>query len=126
MSTRTEVSELARTPLSLVGIGELIALAIGKREQVRVEGQSMVPTVLPGDLVLVDPAAYRRKQPSVGDIVLCRHPFRSDVKLIKRVAGLNPDGAMDLRGDNPKQSTDSSTLGAVPFDHLLGRVTSRR
>lgn len=84
----------------------------------------MEPTFRHGDFVLVDPRAYTKASPRVGDVVVCRHPKRSDMSLIKRVAEVDASGRLTLLGDNPEQSTDSRTLGAVPTEHVIGRVTA--
>ena len=71
-----------------------------------------------GDVVVVDTRAV----PIVGDVVLCRHPFQADTEVIKRVAAIDDDGALNLRGDNAAESTDSRSYGAVPAIHLRGVV----
>jgi signal peptidase I len=42
--------------------------------RVAVEGDSMRPTLEPGDWLLVDPLAYGRSPPAVGDLVLVPDP----------------------------------------------------
>ena len=86
----------------------------------------MWPHLRPDDRVLVDPRAYRGRAPERGDVVVARHPFRTDVRWIKRVASVTPSGALELVGDNPDESTDSRTQGLVQPEHLVGRVTSVR
>lgn len=78
----------------------------------------MVPTLLPGWFVLVDPAA--RAEP--GDVVTIRHPDRDDLVMIKRFVASRDDGVW-VESDNPMAGTDSRVFGALPADHLLGRVT---
>jgi nickel-type superoxide dismutase maturation protease len=85
----------------------------------------MLPVLKPGDDVLIDPDAYRHDPPGLGDIVITRHPLRSDVQLIKRVITVLDDGRLQLEGDNPSESTDSRSFGLVSPEHLRGRVTSR-
>jgi nickel-type superoxide dismutase maturation protease len=85
----------------------------------------MVPMLRPGDEVLVDPRAYRRERPRPGDIVVARHPYRTDLRLVKRVAGVAEDGSCFLEGDNRSASTDSQAFGPLPPDKILGQVTSR-
>ncbi len=88
-------------------------------------GRSMTPTLDDGDTVVVDPGAYDNADPSPGEVVLCRHPFRTDVQLVKRVSSVGPDGELMLVGDNPAESTDSGSLSAVPRVHLKGQVMGR-
>ena len=85
----------------------------------------MLPLLKPGDDVLVNPNAYRQTQPRPGDIVVAQHPFRQDVRLIKRVTDVLDNGRYVLKGDNPAESTDSRTFGAISASYIIGRVTSR-
>jgi nickel-type superoxide dismutase maturation protease len=85
----------------------------------------MRPTLAPGDLVLVDPRAYRADRPRRGEVVVARHPFRADLRLVKRVVATREDGRCVLAGDDRGASTDSRTLGAVPGSLILGRVVAR-
>ena len=73
------------------------------------------------DEVLVDPRADVR----VGDIVVARHPFRTDVHVIKRLVELDDEGRARLEGDNPSASTDSRTLGGFSRRSIVGRVSCR-
>jgi nickel-type superoxide dismutase maturation protease len=110
----------------LIGPALQIGLwVLGRRRRYRIDGGSMRPTLGPGDHVLVDPSAYRRRPPRVGEIVLARHPYRRDVELVKRVETTLPDGNLALTGDNPDESTDSRSLGAVPPGLVRGRVVLR-
>jgi nickel-type superoxide dismutase maturation protease len=104
---------------------ELLLWLLRLRRRVRVDGASMIPTLVPGDEVLVDTRAYEKRAPVVGDIVVARRPDRQDVVLVKRVAAQLADGRFVLQGDNPTASTDSRAFGAVTADDLLGKVTSR-
>lgn len=85
----------------------------------------MLPLLKPGDEVLIDPNAYRWAVPQPGDVVVARHPYQRDVRLIKRVTTVQADGSCQLEGDNPAASTDSRTFGQVPYQHILGRVVCR-
>ena len=81
----------------------------------------MLPILDHEDEVLLDP----RAEPRVGDIVVSRHPHRTDVRLVKRLVEFDESGRAILEGLNPEESTDSRTLGGVDPALLLGRVTSR-
>jgi len=104
---------------------ELALWALGRRARFRVAGDSMSPALAPGDQILVDLAAYRRRGPRPGEVVLARHPYRRDARLVKRVARVAADGRCELAGDNPDASTDSRGFGSVPAELLLGRVVLR-
>ncbi len=84
----------------------------------------MLPGLSPGDLVLADTRALQRSAPEVGDIVVARHPFKSGVRLIKRVVAIE-SGRVRLSGDNPDESTDSRGLGLFQTPDLLARVLVR-
>jgi len=72
---------------------------------------------------LLDPRAYQTRLPSVGDVVVARHPFERERLLVKRVESLDAEGRCFLVGDNPQESTDSHALSSFPRDLILGRVT---
>lgn len=101
---------------------ELALWAMGRRVRYRVRGASMEPGLSDGSFVLVDPRAFAREAPAPGDVVVARHPFRTDVRLIKRVRERPSEGRVALAGDRADGSTDSRDFGAVPVADLLGRV----
>ncbi len=97
---------------------------LGKRWRVRVEGRSMLPTLQPNDDVLVLPV--NRVTPlAPGDIVLCIHPFRPDLRMVKRVSETFYDGGCYVLSDNAAEGNDSRSFGVVGRDRIVGRVTSR-
>jgi nickel-type superoxide dismutase maturation protease len=85
----------------------------------------MAPLLQAGDEVLVDLRAYRRQPPRRGDIVLVQHPYQPALRLVKRVMAIVEGEHYQLQGDNPPESTDSRSFGAVSAQHILGRVTCR-
>jgi len=106
------------------GWRELFAWRFGRRHAFRVEGKSMTPTLPPDAVVFVDPAAYDKAPPQVGDLVITRHPFQSGLHLVKRMAEIREDGRYVLRSDNPAES-DSRGFNSIPPGHIVGKVTSR-
>jgi nickel-type superoxide dismutase maturation protease len=109
-------------------MGELINLLlwlVGRRHRYRIVGRSMYPTLSPGDKVWVDLRAYTGSRPQEGEIVLVRHPYRTNLRMVKRVVRVLSDGRCLLSGDNAEESTDSRTFGAVPKAYVLGRVILR-
>lgn len=107
--------------IPIAGIREWLNMLLGRRIGVRVEGDSMNPILHSGDRVLVDP----RSTPEPGDVVVARHPYKSSVRIVKRLISVEPDGRVYLAGDNPNESTDSRTFGSISRSDLLGKVIAR-
>jgi signal peptidase I len=59
--------------------------------RVRVENVSMLPTLKPGEFLLVNRVAYKFGEPSIGDIIVFHAPGANDMDYIKRVIGLPGD-----------------------------------
>ena len=85
----------------------------------------MEPALRRGDWLLVDPAAYRRRAPRAGDVVVARDPRQPSRVLVKRVAGSDADGSIRLAGDAADASTDSRAFGPLPREAIGGRVWLR-
>lgn len=133
--------------------GALLAVLALRRELivVMVTGDSMWPTLAPGDRVLVRRARLARIRP--GQVVVVEAPGPDGYRtgptrgrsladrqwMIKRVAAvpgdprpagippatpdpLVPPGKFVVLGDNPAWSHDSRHIGYVPADRLLGVV----
>ena len=85
----------------------------------------MLPTLQEGQVVLVDPRAYKRERPKVGDVVIATDPRKPERKIVKRVVSASEYDGYYLFGDNANiaESTDSRVFGAVTAEHILGRVT---
>ncbi len=59
--------------------------------RVRVENISMLPTLHPGEFVLINKLAYKIGQPSRGDIIVFHYPRDPSQDYIKRVIGIPGD-----------------------------------
>lgn len=82
-----------------------------------VSGLSMIPTLAPGERLLV-----RTDGPIViGDIVVFERAGQFDVKRILRIEA---DGIF-AQGDNDLVSTDSRTYGLIPHENVIGVATYR-
>jgi nickel-type superoxide dismutase maturation protease len=88
--------------------------------RVAVEGDSMLPTLLPGDRLVV----VRRRRSRPGDLVTVPDPRDPGRVMVKRVAQVTSEGVV-VRGDNPHASTDSRQFGPVPAPSIRGRVVYR-
>jgi len=93
----------------------------------------MVPTLIAGDALYVDPGAYRSRPPRTGEIVVVQDPALPTRHLVKRVGFVpgGPDppggttipvGTVYLVGDDPTGSRDSREFGPVPLALLVGRA----
>ncbi|MFW2380754.1 MAG: nickel-type superoxide dismutase maturation protease [Acidimicrobiales bacterium] len=81
-------------------------------------GASMVPTLEPGDFVLMQPSS--QPVPS-GEIVVAQHPRDPSLLIVKRS---RPDGeGYWLTSDNESEGSDSRDFGPVEASAVLGRVT---
>lgn len=85
-----------------------------------VVGESMLPLLPPGSVVVVHWAARVR----LGDVVVARRPDRPGLLVIKRVTRREGDRWW-IQGDNADASDDSRVFGAVPADAVVGRVVLR-
>ncbi len=81
----------------------------------RIVGDSMLPTLKPGQIVLVSHFKTLR----VGSVVVALQNSR---EVVKRIASITGDWQLQLLGDNQVASTDSRQLGTVPKRHVLGVV----
>lgn len=98
--------------------------------RVEVEGESMAPTLRPGDYLV----AVRSRRVRRGLLVVVEHPDRPGYEMVKRVAAL-PGERLEGRilgtdeywvtGDNEDGSTDSQAFGPVSSAAILGRVVFR-
>jgi nickel-type superoxide dismutase maturation protease len=86
----------------------------------RVKGESMLPLLAEGDLVLAADWYWLVGAPRPGDRVVFRHPdYGTLVKLVDEVRA--DKGQLTVRGTRPV-SLDSQEFGPIPFDALLGKV----
>lgn len=87
----------------------------------------MVPTLVPGDWVLVvTQERYER-----GDVVVVEHPQRSGYEVVKRITGAPGDVVADrklgpdeywVQGDYAPRSTDSRAFGPVSAGNLKAKA----
>ena len=101
----------------------IVAVGLVWRRPVRrveVTGDSMLPTLAPGDRLLV----LRHRRARVGDVVAVLDPRLPARTLVKRVAARDGNDVTVL-GDNAAASTDSRILGPVAPASIRGRAVYR-
>ncbi|MHB8510800.1 MAG: S26 family signal peptidase [Actinomycetota bacterium] len=113
--------------LTLACIVALLALASRRYQPVIVRGDSMQPTLRPGDRLAVLPRGSVER----GSIVVMRSA--DGLPIVKRVAALGgdrykgaviPEGEVFVAGDNRWASTDSNDFGTVPQERIEGVVVA--
>lgn len=119
--------------LSLLGMYGLVSIVFFFKSMVLgaeiyfIPTQSMQPTLVSGDFILVDTWLYKKNEPGIGDIVTFTNGAQN-LTLVKRISSwptgeIVKNGRYYLRGDNPPASRDSRYFGGVPKDNILGKVT---
>ena len=94
-----------------------------------VRDTSMLPTLRPGDRLLV----WTWASPRAGDLVVLRDPELPGLHLVKRVAACPGESlpavgglvGYAVLGETAAESRDSRTFGRVPPDLIVGRVVWR-
>ncbi|HEY2640088.1 MAG TPA: nickel-type superoxide dismutase maturation protease [Streptosporangiaceae bacterium] len=89
--------------------------------RVAVVEPSMVPTVYPGDWLLV----WRGGRIRPGQLVVARHPGKPDLLLIKRAARKLQNGWWLESDSTAAGMVDSRVFGPVPPEFIEGRVVGR-
>ena len=100
--------------------GAVVGFVVRRVARVEVDGDSMLPTLLPGDRLFV----VHGLRPRPGDLVTLPDPRSPARVVVKRVTSIAGDIAV-VRGDNPHASTDSRTFGPVPARSIRGLVVYR-
>ncbi len=107
--------------IPIAGIFAKLRLYMGLLQGFEVDGDSMYPSLKNGDRVLID----ERSTLGVGDVVVALHPFKTSVKIVKRVSSIEPNGKISLIGDNPLESSDSRSFGSIKRTEVIGKVVFR-
>jgi phage repressor protein C with HTH and peptisase S24 domain len=82
-----------------------------------VAGLSMVPTLAPGEKLLI-----KYGGPYVlGDLVVVKHAGQFDVKRIEQIK----TAGLFVVGDNVLASTDSRSYGLIPHEDAVGTIVMR-
>ena len=84
---------------SVGGIGHSLVVREHYVEAFVISTRSMVPTIQPGDRILVNKTAYRFEDVKVGDVVVFANPEKPSLTFIKRVIALSGD-EVQISGGN--------------------------
>ena len=88
-------------------------------EPKKVIGESMEPTLISGDLVIIDKLTYVYRRPAIGDVIAF---WMSNEKVaIKRIGEIE-DQDIYVIGDNTKVSNDSRSYGPIPREDVIGKA----
>jgi type IV secretory pathway protease TraF len=104
----------------------------------RVHGDSMAPSLTPGELIVVREGAFDRREPRRGELVASRPAALSGRATVKRIRGL-PSERVSIDGqawclgpeefflmsDCVRQGADSRAFGPVARRELIGPVWAR-
>jgi nickel-type superoxide dismutase maturation protease len=100
---------------------ERITMKIFPFTALKIEGESMLPDLHPGDFIAVNRWAYILHSPKIGDAVAAKDPRNEKRIMIKRVSGVKQEQIF-LQGINGAHSTDSRTFGFVSRNKVVGKV----
>ncbi len=78
----------------------------------------MLPTLKPGQDVLVFNWAYIFSQPKIGDMIVIKLENKEIIKRVHYILGRK----VFVQGDNQKESIDSRNFGAVDKSEIIGKV----
>lgn len=85
--------------LILLIIGSFLYIRLNFYEPFRIPSESMMPTLISGDFILVEKKAYDKKRIKRGDVVVFEYPQNEDIDYIKRVIGL-PGEVIEIKNKN--------------------------
>lgn len=113
-------------------VPELLPAVRARSFRIEVSNDAMVPTLLPGDHLLLHKAAYHTTEPEHGDIVVYRYPDEDGKRFLHRVIGV-PGDRVEVRDqvvlvneqpfpETSVQHTDHSLMAGNVRDNL-GPVT---
>jgi signal peptidase I len=83
---------------------------------------SMAPTVLAGDYVLVDTKYYQKHPPSVGDVIIAR-PFGKENTLVRRIRVVSGTNIWVSADKGWSASSDMLNNAEISAHNIEGRVT---
>lgn len=112
-------------PLALIAILIIYPIRTFVAQPFFVRGQSMEPTFVDGDYLIVDELSYRFREPQRGEVVVFRFPLDEDQYYIKRIVGL-PGETIEVESGRlysiPQGSETREPLAEWWYRELSGRL----
>lgn len=110
------------TRMPQISLREFVLWLIGRRKRVVVKNRSMIPSLYPNDVILVQLYSADNMTLKVGDVITFHHPRYPNETLVKRIFQIHSDYRIDVRGDNADEGTDSRQFGSIAREDILGKV----
>lgn len=81
----------------------------------------MSPTFLNGEIRIFQ--IVQNTELKIGDIVLAKHPFKKNIKIVKRSTKVSRAGSVFLEGDHPSlnESSDSRSFGYIKKENIIAK-----
>lgn len=90
-----------------------------------VSGESMHPTFLNGDYLIVDQISYRVEKPERGEVIVFKYPNDTKKFFIKRIIGL-PEETIEINNNQVKIKNKNNPEGIVLEEKYLNVPTLDR
>lgn len=111
---------VAKDTIQVVAVGLIAALLmVGVASPYTIDGDSMVPALSSGDVVLVNKIVYQWQEPQPQEMVIVATPYGLMAKRVVRE--ISPDKYW-VEGDNKDFSTDSRVYGPVDRSKVIGKI----
>tara|TARA_B100001113_G_scaffold308435_1_gene270588 strand:- start:367 stop:615 length:249 start_codon:yes stop_codon:yes gene_type:complete len=78
----------------------------------------MEPSIQDGEKVVFE--KFIQQKISIGNVVLCSHPFMKKRVIVKRVKEVLDNHMIVIQGDNPLYSSDSRSFGPIEINKIIG------
>lgn len=112
-------------PLPTMTVRHFVRWALRRLRRYSVVGDSMVPTLLPDQVVLAE-VVETPDDLAIGDVVVTHHPRRPNLLIVKRVIDFDRAGWIHVHSDNveAQYAEDSRLFGPLPPESVVARVVA--
>ena len=118
-------AHIAREVIEVVLLVAVISVAIKLSIDTRfVQGDSMLPNLPPGQLIMVNKLGYVFGAPQRGDVIVFNYPLNPKEQFIKRIIGL-PGDTVEIDPTEVKVNGHLLTESYIsnPVSNIVGQVT---